>query len=364
MNSKPKTGVTSALEKNAGFVIYKLPGEAKSRWMGEYNPQVSKIETLPQIDGFLFYPFCAKQTAPVFLTADQYGIYPSNDFDSFIGSCSTVNKQFQNTEISIKKQTYIRNLEKAAAKMKSAGVQKFIFSRIETVPALKTELIETLLEKLQNKYPQAMVYLFNHPATGLWMGATPEVFLSKKRDKIITHSLAGTQASKIKHEYIWGQKEIEEQQYVTQFIEDLIQDHKLKYNKTGPFTVEAGPVAHLKTTFEIDAGGDFDYWKFISKLHPTPAVCGLPKNNAREFIIETETHDRAYYTGFFGPVTKNGDFDFFVNLRCMNVGAENMNLFTGGGITEKSIAESEWTETQIKVSTLTSIIEELRTEFG
>lgn len=360
MNSKSKNGLISALEKNARFVIYRLPGENQARWMGQQDSPVKKVETLPSIDGFLFYPFSTNQNSPVFLSADYRGEFPGNAFNSFAKSCTAAKTQLYKLPVSINKTAYVNTLEQAVRDMKTKGIEKFIFSRVQKSNVLSSELMDCLLEKLQKKYPQALVYLFNHPATGLWIGATPEILLSKKGGKMITHSLAGTQPTNKGFDYHWGQKEIEEQGYVTRYIEDLMSDFKLKYRKTGSFTQEAGPVAHLKTKFDIDVSNDFPLWDFITKLHPTPAVCGLPKNKAREFIINTESHDRAYYTGFLGPISQNGNFDFFVNLRCMKVHREGISIFTGGGITKNSNPESEWEETQIKASTLTSILEDIR----
>ena len=95
---------------------------------------------------------------------------------------------------------------------------------------------------------------------------------------------------------------------------------------------------------------------FIAELHPTPAVCGLPKNLADDFIRLKEKHERKYYTGYLGPWKLNQQVDLFVNLRCMEVTDDEFILYAGGGITAHSIPEKEWEETNQKAATLLAVI--------
>ena len=365
MISQNQNSLATAIRKNVSFVIYRLPGENKTRWMGQNQGDLQMAQELPHEPGFVMYPFDAASTKPVFLKADKQGTLSGSGFDSFVASSAgfkenTLNKQPE----FIDRKNYLKILENALYQVKKNGIQKFIFSRIQNVQPLHSSLIPVLYEELQARYPKALVYLFNHPATGLWMGATPEVFLSKTNNAMITHSLAGSQPAKLSGSYKWGTKEIEEQDYVTRYIEQLINTYNLKYAAKGPFTMEAGPVAHLKTTFEIQTQDEMPVWEFIQHLHPTPAVCGLPKTRAKNFILRTESHDRDYYTGFTGPVTQSGDFQLFVNLRCMRITPAGFHIFAGGGITDKSNPRHEWAETVVKMATLQNIIEEIRMKNG
>jgi isochorismate synthase len=71
----------------------------------------------------------------------------------------------------------------------------------------------------------------------------------------------------------------------------------------------------------------------ISVLHPTPAVCGLPKQEAKDFILENEGYDRKYYTGFLGELNKEAfnketlKSDLYVNLRCMKIKDNQAHLY-------------------------------------
>ena len=82
---------------------------------------------------------------------------------------------------------------------------------------------------------------------------------------------------------------------------------------------------------------------------------GYPKQEALEFIQKHEGYDRAYYAGFFGFETE-GEAQFFVNIRSMQLFADATVLYAGGGITKDSDTESEWQETEMKLQTLARAI--------
>jgi isochorismate synthase len=101
----------------------------------------------------------------------------------------------------------------------------------------------------------------------------------------------------------------------------------------------------------------------VQKLHPTPAVCGVPKRKALRFIKENEGYDRMFYTGFLGELNKdftqdNPDTtDLYVNLRCMKIKNQTAELYMGCGITQNSIPEKEYAETVNKSHTMKAVIQ-------
>ena len=100
----------------------------------------------------------------------------------------------------------------------------------------------------------------------------------------------------------------------------------------------------------------------IDKLHPTPAVCGLPKETAKQFILKNEGYDREFYTGFLGELNidfrtfKKDNSDLFVNLRCMEVEKNTATIYVGCGITKDSIPEMEYIETVNKSMTIRKVV--------
>ena len=94
----------------------------------------------------------------------------------------------------------------------------------------------------------------------------------------------------------------------------------------------------------------------LELLHPTSAVCGMPKMAALEFIQSHENYDREFYSGFLGPVNVENETNLFVNLRCTKIQNRTATLYAGGGITEDSIPEKEWQETELKCQTMLAVL--------
>jgi isochorismate synthase len=115
----------------------------------------------------------------------------------------------------------------------------------------------------------------------------------------------------------------------------------------------------LKTTYKVDKQAvNFPELAsvMLKLLHPTSAVCGMPKDAALQFINETEAHERSYFSGFLGPIHKAGKTNLFVNLRCCQFFEGAVAFYAGAGITEDSNPEKEWEETEMKCDVLASVI--------
>lgn len=221
--------------------------------------------------------------------------------------------------------------------------------------------------ELGEKYPRAFVSLVSVPGVGTWLGASPEVLAEVTADgQFRTMALAGTQPLKpglLPQDAIWRQKEIEEQALVARYIVSCFKQLRLReYHETGPRTVAAGQLLHLRTDFEVDLknvptpaalGTDM-----LRLLHPTSAVGGMPKVPALAFLQQYEGYDRAYYSGFLGPVNvaAPGISRLFVNLRCLQVRATEAILYAGTGLTIDSDPAREWQETEMKMQTVGAVL--------
>jgi isochorismate synthase len=94
----------------------------------------------------------------------------------------------------------------------------------------------------------------------------------------------------------------------------------------------------------------------LDLLHPTSAVCGMPKTRSQEFLKKQESFQRELFSGYLGPVNMNDETHLFVNLRCMQIQPQHAILYAGAGVTEDSIPEKEWIETQLKCDTLLDVL--------
>ena len=329
--------------------------------------QVEDVKVLPDFSylvgqkGFLFAPFECSASHPLLLLSGSIYLKGFDQISHFrteqLKDAITWSSPARN-RIVISRDDYLDGIRKTVDHLKNSDLSKVIISRLITHPR-KQESMGDLLLQLHQQTPRAFVYVVSLPYAGTWIGATPEVLLRSHGDELETVSLAGTQPSRDDENYLWPTKEIEEQAFVSRYMLDLFYRYQIyPYHTQGPETMASGPVAHLKTRFFFDLEKvDGKLSEFIGDLHPTPAVCGLPKEAAASFIRKIEKHDRCYYAGFLGPWNLDDQVRLFVNLRCMEVLSRNYVLYSGGGITSRSVPESEWEETRNKAQTLLSAIQ-------
>ena len=247
--------------------------------------------------------------------------------------------------------------------IKSGHFQKVVPARSKRVMLTRQFDIFANFDRLCKAYPNAFVSVVSIPEVGTWIGATPEVLIRVDREIFQTVSLAGTQKynpEQLLSEVAWTQKEIEEQAMVSRYIINCFKKIRLReFEETGPKTIVAGNLIHLKTAFQVDmkATGTPELGNImLNLLHPTSAVCGMPKSSATDFIKKNENDNRKFYSGYLGTVNGPREAHLFVNLRCMQLLENSAILYAGAGVTEDSIPEKEWLETELKMNTLLNII--------
>ncbi len=202
-------------------------------------------------------------------------------------------------------------------------------------------------------YPRTMVYLCYTEETGFWIGSTPEILVAGAKSHYRTVALAGTMTQ----EGEWSEKNKTEQSIVADYVRKVITPLSRVVEEAGPYTSRAGNLYHLKTEFHFTPLPAVTVYDFIRQLHPTPAVCGLPKREAHAYIVANEGHDRQYYAGVVGMLDVHGETNLYVNLRCCKLqkegdGTYQCTLYAGGGILPESTVESELQETEEKLKTI------------
>lgn len=243
--------------------------------------------------------------------------------------------------------------EKAKIQLRQQSLKKVVLSRKQEFPKKQNDL--DIFTNLLNTYPTANCYFFYHPLVGKWMGATPELLLDIDNHKIKTMSLAGTAKNQNNKIHIWGEKEKEEQQLVTDFIKSSFEDMDVYDINVGDVqTIVAGHLLHLQTKLSGKIKKN-QVATVLATLHPTPAVCGLPRDAAMNFIKENENYDRSFYTGYLGMVD-GLSHNYYVNLRCMQLFDDKVIIYVGGGVTEKSELELEYLETVAKLQTMYKLL--------
>ena len=248
----------------------------------------------------------------------------------------------------------------------NSGLDKVVVSRMaETALSRDFDPVATF-QRLCDRYPAAFVSLVAVPGVGTWIGASPELLLADDGASLSTMALAGTQARPVDRPLTavaWSPKEVEEQALVSDYVRDFFQRAGVaNVEETGPHTVAAGNIVHLQTTFRVALPHDPRMAlanRVLHELHPTSAVCGMPKDKALAFILRNERYDRSFYSGFLGPMHLDSQSHLYVNLRCMQIRERVAALYVGGGVTAESDPDAEWRETELKAETLLAV---LRTE--
>ena len=357
-----KLSLKTYLEKNIPFALFRAPGQ-RVRIVAQLSPFSTNNTSTDS--GFHFAPFSKRENVPHVVIkneVDEFLNLDSNDSHEsiFINKIvSLTDNQTDNKNV-VSSPTYQKHLQTYFSFFEKNNIKKAIYSRIKKTELPKDFDLISFFRKIENAYPKAFVYIAYLPNIGLWAGASPERLLEYNNGIAKTVALAGTQKIQegIPAENLdWGQKEIEEHQMVAEYISNQIKKNHLKLiHKSEPYTSAAGRMAHLKQNFEFQIKKE-QLSSFLNDLHPTPAVCGLPKAKALNLIYATEPYDRAYYAGYLGMVEKNSDVNFYVNLRCMKIYNSSASLFVGGGITASSIPKKEWEETELKAKTLLNILD-------
>ncbi len=391
--------------------LWRLPGQHAKHLLVSFDklvPRVSvDLDELPA--GFAFSPFDNLDTAEpasnpsrtLFLRADIHAVFAGGPVVANITGEQAMAARFQealaNSQIrnAPKRATptrptplndpgmqdrFVQNVAVAVAAIRRGELRKVVLSRTKQVLFAEVPDAVALFDQFCHAYPNAFISAVYLPEFDqIWMSATPERLVSNRADGIFqTIALAGTQSAsapdgtpKRASDALWSQKEIEEQALVSRYIIDCFKRIRLReYLEEGPKTIIAGNLMHLGTCFTVDTQA-VRYPQLgtvmLRLLHPTSAVCGMPRNRAFSFIRQHETHDREFYAGFLGPININSDdtdepdnglsaSHLFVHIRCMKLEGKMATLYAGAGLTEDSVPEREWQETEMKCQTLLAVL--------
>ncbi|MGA8853926.1 MAG: chorismate-binding protein [Christiangramia sp.] len=361
------------------FVAYRKPGKNSVKALLQNDTENYQAKDLSE-NGFVFAPFNSEAVSYL-IPSNRAEIFEFTyleiehaDTDSAEDSLSGID--FEYMEVDQKNHETL--VQKGIDVIKDGELKKVVLSRSEKVQVLDPDPIR-IFKNLLKKYPNAMVYLWFHPKTGIWLGATPETLLKAERSLFKTMALAGTQLYMGETDVEWDSKEVEEQLFVTDYILESLTKLRGVENiqASRPYSAKAGNLLHICTDISGHLKDPENLKDLIQTLHPTPAVCGLPKQKALSFILENEDHSREFYSGYLGELNmksehkrnsnrrnqENQQFtaiskktDLFVNLRCMKLKDGNARIFVGGGITKDSNAADEWMETVNKSQTMKAVL--------
>lgn len=336
-----------AYQNGRPFAVYCLPNQDEVIAFVQKDDNL--YEPQPKESGFLMTDFLT----------DKHYIIPLDKSERYaceLTDSSNTLGQFDGAMEGSGKEHYLQMLQQALVEIEQERLSKVVLSRAYH-QSLEKFSVAKLIDRLLHSYPNTMRYLWYHPQTGIWCGATPEILVEVWDNTFKTMALAGTRPYDELHSPQWSAKELMEQQFVKDAIADRISNYTslLKVSKTENH--RAGNLVHLKTLFSGVMHKQKKIDEMIDVLHPTPAICGTPTKNAKEFIIANEGYDRSFYTGYLGPRCHlSRETKLFVNLRCMHIADNTATLYAGGGITQGSNPQDEYDETQNKFKTMLHVL--------
>lgn len=381
--------IDSMTQAGMAMAIWKLPMDTQIHLLAS-STATGHISELDLVDGapaFAVGPFSSTDRKAYILPSDFISSWElgnvedqneafqklTNTFNLDIGKGKAEKSQSIDQIITAKESDVDQRLAfentvlKAVEQIEKGHFDKVVISRKKDF-TLKQDLnVFHHFQQLTQRYPEAFVSLVYLPwLEEFWLGASPEVLVHQEDQTFKTVSLAGTQSSVntagqeiSMKEALWSQKEIEEQALVSRYIINRFKTVRVReFKEVGPRTVKAGKLLHLKSTFEVktnEIGFKEMPSVMLGLLHPTSAVCGLPKETALSFIKEHEAYDRSFYSGFLGPVNINGSSQLFVNLRNLKKHKNTITTYAGCGITADSNPAKEWLETELKMNTILGI---------
>jgi menaquinone-specific isochorismate synthase len=249
---------------------------------------------------------------------------------------------------------YTSAVANAVAAIALGQITKVVLGRSVVLEFPGAPDVAVTTRRLQVEEPACTV--FTHPVPGgVFLGASPELLVSRRGPAVSSHPMAGTtdldggRADAL----LASPKNRWEHQLVVDEIARVLTEQGVTVDlPTGPDLMRLHSVAHLVTRIEGQAGAGTvppSVLTLLAALHPTPAVGGVPRDQALEVIELLETAPRGRWAGPVGWVDGRGDGDWVIGIRSATVTGRRAVLWAGAGIVADSVPEAELLETTIKL---------------
>jgi isochorismate synthase len=240
-----------------------------------------------------------------------------------------------------------------------AGVlRKVVLARTIQVASDRDLDGRRLAKRLRSVDPDAYTFIAPTPRGTVMVGASPELLLSRRGLEIRSNPLAGSAPRAGDPEedranadaLVASSKDREEHQIVVEAVLEALRPFcdRLGHDPE-PVLLSTANVWHLSTRFDgMLRQPAPNALELVAALHPTPAVCGTPRDVAQAVIAELEPFDRGCYAGPVGWMDANGDGEWAIALRCAELHPAGATLYAGAGIVADSVPEREVDETERK----------------
>ncbi len=243
------------------------------------------------------------------------------------------------------------------SRVENGQAQKIVAARQVRLEFSRPVFVGETLSRLRSFLPVCTVFLFKTGASA-FLGATPETLVRKQGLNVYSEALAGTAPlSRDRRAFLADTKERQEHACVLEHICETLRPYCRNLSAPDvPMLRELSHLVHLCSPVESRLKTDTHILRLVERLHPTPAICGLPVDNARNWICDVEKAGRGWYSGPVGWFDARGNGDFRVALRCALLQNRTARLYAGAGIVQGSNPDMEFQETETKLHAMRSIL--------
>lgn len=247
------------------------------------------------------------------------------------------------TTHNISKKKWANWIEKTKEQISTHKIQKAVLKRTTTFTFEKKIDFYDFFFTFQKRNPNVIHFFIQPDEENFFFGGTPEILFSRSKNEITTMALAGTTSINRK----FDQKLIEEFEFVKNQIPKLLSSISQEITISEPIVKQFHHLQHLYSEIRAFNSNTNDE-DLIKLLHPTAAIIGYPKNEAQNFVFETEKEKRDLYASVIG--FKTPDYaEFVVGIRSALIYQNLLHAFCGVGIVDKSKSNLEWNELNTKL---------------
>ncbi|WP_044340361.1 isochorismate synthase [Rossellomorea aquimaris] len=248
------------------------------------------------------------------------------------------------------------SVQSVVSRLKQGEMEKVVLARKCEVSFDAQVSSDFVLDNLWKQQPDSFVFSFEREDS-CFIGATPERLVKKSGEEILSTCLAGSIArgETLESDEKLGEELLEDEKnrYEHQLVVESIQDALAPLCETltipsSPQLMKLKDIQHLYTPVIGQASEHTSLINLVEKLHPTPALGGVPRDKALHVIREEEDMDRGLYAGPVGWIDAYGNGEYAVALRSGLLQRDKAYLYAGCGIVADSQPESEFKETQMK----------------
>lgn len=255
------------------------------------------------------------------------------------------------------------NIEKAVGRIRADEFNKVVLANAQTLSFERPISAYDLLAESRRTNLGCYHFLWAENALTAFIGSSPERLYQRTGRALRTEALAGTAAvthsevqTKLNAEWLLTDpKNIYENQLVVDDIYVHLHDCVTEIEVDDAQIKRLHNVQHLRRNIRAILKAEVSDCDCLSRIHPTAAVAGLPRQPAKRFIAENECFPRGWYAGalgFFSPQQA----EFCVTLRSGLIRQNRITLYAGAGIVEESEPMSEWQEIERKSLALAKLL--------